>query len=481
MNFRPIGFILGCLVIVIGLAMTIPLAMSLLRGDGEWSGFVAAIFVAGFVGGVLVLGQWTNRIEVDRRQAFLLTSLAWTVLPIFGALPLLWSGHGLRLIDAIFESVSGLTTTGSTILVGLDSMEPSVLLWRSMLQWVGGVGIIAMGIAILPFLRVGGMQIFRMESSDQSDKVVPRADQLALLLLGVYAGMSVLCALCYWIAGMSAFEAVNHAMTTLSTGGYSTSDASMGHFDEPALHWIATAFMLLGSLPFVLYIQALRGRPMLLVNDWQVRTFISLLVLFSLILAYWLMWRDNVPWSTALRLAAFNVTSIITTTGYAVTDYTDWGNFAIVALYFLTFVGGCSGSTAGGLKIYRLLVLMHSCHLSMRRLIRPNGVFSAKYNGKPITIEAIGTVSAFVVVYTATIVLLAMGLAMTGLDFATSLSGAATAVANVGPGIGTVIGPAGNFASLSDTAKWLLCLGMILGRLEIYTLAVLVAPDFWRR
>jgi len=480
MDLRPVGFIFGYLVMALAGAMIIPVGVSVLTGDGEWPAFAGAMGASVFVGGMLILGLRPEQIAIDRRQGFVVTSLAWSGLPLFGALPLLWSGLDLSVTDAVFESVSGLTTTGSTILSGLDGMAPSLLMWRSMLQWVGGIGIIAMGIAILPFLRVGGMQVFRMESSDRSDKVVPKASQFTLLLVSIYLGLTALCAIAYGAAGMTAFQAVNHAMTTISTGGYATSDLSMGYFSSPTIHWLATLFMLSGGLPFVLYIQALRGRPLLLVNDGQVQALFGLLAAFTVALALWLVARTDLDFLVALRLAAFNVTSVVTTTGYATSDYMVWGTFAVVAFYFLTFVGGCSGSTSGGFKIYRFQVIAQLFAVSGRRMLTPHGVFFATYGGKPIDEDVVQSVATFMILFVTTILILALALGLMGLDIQTAFSGAATAVANVGPGIGPIIGPAGNFSSLPDAAKWLLSLGMVLGRLEIVTLAILLVPDFWK-
>lgn len=479
MHFRPIGFILGYLIAALGALMSIPTVAALRAGDGETTNMVAALCVTVFVAGLLILGFRPDKIELDRRQGFVLTSMAWVGLPLFGALPLYWSGHGIDLTDAYFESVSGITTTGSTVLSGLDDMAPSLLLWRSMLQWIGGIGIIAMGFAVLPFLRVGGIQILRMESSDRSDKVVPRATQLSVLLVATYVGLSMLCAFVYWLDGMTAFDAINHAMTTISTGGFSTHDASFAHFGGTA-QWSATLFMALGSLPFTLYILALRGRPGSLWRDSQVRVFLGLIFVCAATLALWLVVRQGIGWSDAIRLAAFNVTSVVSTTGFADGDFMTWGAFAVPAFFFLIFVGGCSGSTSGGLKIYRIQLLLIAFSVSLHKLIRPHGVFEARYGGKPVQAEALVAAGAFAGAYFSTILLIALFLGFLGVDFDTAISGAATAVANVGPGVGPVIGPAGNFATLPDAAKWALALGMIMGRLEIVTLAVLFAPAFWR-
>ncbi|MGF1627228.1 MAG: TrkH family potassium uptake protein [Alphaproteobacteria bacterium] len=481
MNLQPVAFILGYLIGALAVAMAVTAAASLAMGDGEWPAFSVSSGLCIFVSGLLILGMRQREIIIDRRQGFLLTSMAWTVVPFLGALPLIWSSRQMSLTDAVFESVSGLTTTGSTVLTGLDVLEPSLLLWRSMLQWLGGIGIIAMGVTVLPFLRVGGLQLFRTESSDRSDKVVARASQFTSLLIGTYAVLSLLCALAYAAAGMSAFDAINHAMTTISTGGYSTHDASIGYFQSPVIDWIATLFMLSGALPFVLYVQAVRGRPLQVFTDSQVLTLVALLAGSSLVMSVWLWSGSDIAWIDAIRLTAFNLTSVVTTTGFATADYTLWGTFAVVVFLFFTFVGGCAGSTSGGFKIYRFLIVGQMFRATTHRMITPHGVYIATYGGRPIDLEIVKSVATFMIAFFTTILLLTMALGMLGLDFQTAFSGAATAVANVGPGIGQTIGPAGNFAPLPDAAKWLLSFGMLLGRLEIVTLAVLLMPDFWRR
>ncbi len=480
MDLRPVGFLLGFLIAALGASMLVPLGVAALTGDGEALPLLAASLSTLFLAGLLILGLRMDRVEIDRRQGFLLTSLAWIVLPALGALPFVWSDYPISATDGVFESVSGITTTGSTVLSGLDVMDRSILLWRSMLQWLGGIGIIAMGIAILPFLKVGGMEIFRMESSDTSEKAAPRVSQLAAYLVGVYFGLTVLCGVAYWAAGMTGFEALNHAMTTVSTGGFSTSDASMGHFTQPAIHWLGSLFMLLGSLPFVLYVRIVRGEPKAFRRDSQAASLLLLLGVASLIISVYLVMRDGLGWMDAIRHAVFNVTSIVSTTGYASDDYGLWGPFAVAAFFFLTFAGGCSGSTAGGFKIYRLQVLALTFIVSMRKLIRPHGAFVARIGAEPIDRKVSDAVLTFIVAYFVSIVGIALGLAGFGLDFDTAVSAAATAVANVGPGIGQIIGPAGNFATLPDGAKWILCLGMLLGRLEVLTIVVLFMPDFWR-
>jgi trk system potassium uptake protein TrkH len=345
---------------------------------------------------------------------------------------------------------------------------------------MGGIGIIVMAVAILPYLRVGGMQLFRTESSDRSEKALPGAAQIAAAITRVYALLTVMCTLAYWLCGMTGFEAVNHAMATLSTGGYSTFDASFGHFKQPALHWFATLFMLAGSLPFVLYVQAMNRKSLALLWQSQVRALVVFLALVIGGLSVWLSFSKELDFLVALRLVAFNVVSVVSTTGFATTDYTLWGAPAVICFFFLTYIGGCTGSTAGGLKIFRFQVMSAASLFQARRLVHPHAVYVARYEGRPLPEDVMVSVATFVLLYVSSAVFLSVALGCLGLDFITAVSGAATALANVGPGLGPIIGPAGNFSSLPDLAKWLLAAGMLLGRLEILTCLILFMPAFWR-
>lgn len=480
LNFRPIFFIIGILLFVLAGFMLVPALADWTAGNPEWREFVTAAAVTVTVAGLLVISSRGAAVEFGLREAFFLTTASWILLSGFAALPFIFSGRVDTYTDAFFEAISGLTTTGSTVLVGLDAMPPGILLWRALLQWIGGVGIIVMGMAILPFLRVGGMQLFRTESSDRSDKIFPRPGQIAATIGLVYAGLTLLCMVLYDFAGMTTFEALAHAMTTLSTGGYSTSDGSIGHFTDPAIHWIGTAFMLAGGLPFVLYVRAMTGRPGTLWRNSQVRTLIGILGGAILLLALWLVLSGREGPLDALRLAAFNVTSIVTTTGFATADYAAWGGFAIVIFFVLTFIGGCTGSTTGAVKILRFEIMGRMALMQFRRLQYPHGVFPMIYMGRPVDADVSISVIAFFASFIGSFAALALLLAFLGLDFMTALSGAATAIANVGPGLGPIIGPAGNFSTLPDAAKWLLSGGMLLGRLEIFTVFVLFLPGFWR-
>lgn len=387
--------------------------------------------------------------------------------------------HPLSASDAVFEAVSGITTTGSTVLSGLSSLPPPVLLWRSMLQWIGGFGVIGMAVSILPFLRVGGMRLFQTESSDWSDKSLPRFHDLARALLSVYLGITLLCTLCYWLAGMTPFDAVNHAMTTVSTGGYATDDRSMGRFSN-AILWIAVVFMLLGAMPFALIIRLVAQRRLAALRDQQVYGLLLIVGATSLLLSAALVFTHDEAVTEAITQATFNVVSVITTTGYASQDYTHWGMLSVAVFFFLTFVGGCSGSTSGGMKVFRFQLSWLFLRDQMNKLVHPRGQFAVRYNGKTVDDDIIVSAVAFSFLFFLMLTLTTLILAATGLDLLTALTGAATALANVGPGLGDMIGPAGNFALLSDTAKWVLSFAMILGRLELLTVMVVLSPVFWR-
>ncbi|MGH6884846.1 MAG: TrkH family potassium uptake protein, partial [Geminicoccales bacterium] len=410
----------------------------------------------------------------------LLTTSVWVVVPVFAALPFAFSELELTLADAVFEAMSGITTTGATVIVGLDVAPPGILLWRAILHWLGGIGFIVMGVAILPMLRVGGMQLVRTESSDLSEKILPRAAQVASAIGLIYLGLTVLCAVLYNVAGMAIFEATAHAMSTIATGGFSTRDASIGAFSSVPIECVGIVFMILGSLPFVLYIQATNGQLRPLFTDAQVRWFMGMIGVFVLAIAAWLVIVESIAPFEALRHAAFNVVSVISTTGFASSDYALWGTFPVTALFFLMCIGGCTGSTSGGIKIFRLIVLHAIAKNQIARLVRPHGVFVPTFNRRPVSEAAAIAVMAFVFMFGLSFAVFALLLSMLGLDYLTAMSAAVTALSNVGPGLGDIIGPAGNFSTLPASGKWLLSAAMLLGRLELFTVLILFTPAFWR-
>jgi len=478
-ELRPVVFILGILLSILAVAMVIPAMVDAMVGHPDWQVFSAASGTTLFVGVSMILTSRSGWSEFSVRQAFVLTTLAWVVIASFGSLPFAYSELGLSVTDAFFESMSGVTTTGSTVIVGLDSAPPGILLWRAILQWLGGIGIIVMAISVLPFLRVGGMQMFRVEAFE-ADKILPRAAQIAAGICLIYISLTLIAALALWALGMTGFEAVAHAMTAIATGGYSTSDQSLAHFNNPAIDMTISLVMLLGSMPFVLHLRAVRGDPMAPLRDSQVHWMFGLLGLAIASMAAWLWFNGLMPLGEALRHSIFNVISVMTGTGYTSDNFGAWGGFASAVLFSLMFFGGCAGSTTCGMKIFRFQVLHATAMVQFKRLLQPNGVFFAYYNRKPIPDSVTASVLGFFFLYVASFAVLATGLGLFGLDFVTAVSGAATAISNVGPGLGDIIGPTGTFKPLPDAAKWLLTAGMLLGRLELFTVLVLFTPAFWR-
>ncbi|HEY1027254.1 MAG TPA: TrkH family potassium uptake protein [Pseudomonas sp.] len=479
-TLRIIGFIIGIFLITLAVGMAIPmLTLLIFEQPEDLSAFLWSSLITLISGLALVIPARPQHVQFRPRDMYLLTTASWVVVCCFAALPLMLINH-ISYTDAFFETMSGITTTGSTVLVGLDDMSPGILIWRSMLHWLGGIGFIGMAVAILPLLRVGGMRLFQTESSDWGEKVMPRSHVAAKYILLIYLSLTGLGFLAFWAAGMSPFDAINHSMASISTGGFSTSDQSLAHWPQPAVHWTAVLFMILGSLPFMLFVATLRGNRKALLRDHQVRGFLGFLLLTWLVFSTWLWLNSEYDWPTAFRVVAVNVTSVVTTTGFALGDYTTWGNFALLLFFYLTFVGGCSGSTAGGLKIFRFQVAYVLLKANLMQLVHPRAVIKQQYNNHNLDEEIVRSMITFSFFFTITIGVLALALTLVGLDWVTALTGAATAVCNVGPGLGPIIGPAGNFASLPDSAKWLLTIGMLLGRLEILTLLVLVTRSFWK-
>jgi len=489
-QLRPVLLIVGVMIGALGVAMTPAMIADLAAEDAarraDWTAFAASGIICLALGGAMAAANW-GRIEIlTPQQGFLLITLIWVALAVFGALPFVLGTEQLSYTDAFFETMSGFTTTGATVVVGLDDAPPGFLLWRALSQWFGGVGVVIMAIAALPMLRVGGMQLFRLESSDTSEKILPRARQIATAVTVIYLVFTGACYLAYWLGGMTAFDALAHALTTVSTGGFSTKDASFGYFltgptAAAPLDLVAVVFMLAGALPFSLYIVAFRGRPGRFLADSQVRFFLYAVFVFVSVMTLALVLARGFEGFTAFRYAGFNIVSILTGTGYATTDYGQWGPLAVVFFFCIAFVGGCAGSTSCGLKIFRLQIALAALRMFARRLAHPHGVFVARYNGRPLDDEVFVSVMSFFFIYFATFSTAAVILSAFGMDPITALSSAASAIANVGPGRGPEVGPAGNFASQSDAAKWTLAIVMLLGRLEFLSVFVLFTPAFWRR
>ncbi len=479
-DLRPVGYVIGLLVAALGATMIVPLVVDVMDGNGHADAFLQSAILTVVIGGLMALACANSfRRRLTIQQTFLLTTGVWLALPVFGAIPFVQGATEASITDAFFEAMSGLTTTGSTVLSGLEDLPPGLLLWRSMLQWFGGIGIIVVAMVFLPELRVGGMQIFRSEAFDTAGKVLPRAAEIASRISIVYLALTFSCAAGYLAVGMNFFDAVNHAMTTIATGGFSTSDGSFSAFPGTAAY-VATVFMVLASLPFVRYVQLLAGTAAPMWRDSQIRFFLGVLVAIIAVVAAFRVAAGGGTIGLSLRDVAFNITSIMTGTGFANTDYQLWGGFPMVIIFFSGLIGGCAGSTTCSIKIFRYQLLFAAISTQIRRIHSPHGIFQLKYEGRTVTEDVVSSVMAFFTIFLASIGVLSVLLSATGLDFVTALSGAATAIANVGPGLGDQIGPAGNFGGLNDAAKWLLSAGMLIGRLELLAVFVIFTSRFWR-
>ncbi len=475
----PAVLALGWILLITAGGEVLMALVAIADADAGAKDFWISAAITATVAGACILTTKGRAFELRFRDAAFLTSVSWFVVPAFAALPLMAHPIGLNFVDAYFEMVSGFTTTGSTVMTGLDTTPASILLWRSTVQWLGGLGIIGLAIIILPFLRIGGMQLFRMESSDRSEDVIPKAGHVAGLVGRVYVALTVACTLTYWALGMSPFDALNYALTTLPTAGYATHDASFGYFHSPALEWAGVVFMISGALPMIAYLRVLRPGSWRERIDPQIPVFLGMLVVFTVLVTLYVWLTGQLPFFSALTEAAFNITSVVTTTGFASTDYLKWGPFVAVSFVLFTFPGGCTGSTAGGLKTMRLMVLYRIAKQHVMHMIHPHRTSPIHYGGKVLSDDEVGSVGTFAFLYLATFAVLSLAVALTGLDMETAMSAVSECMANAGPGIGPIIGPAGNFASLSDTSKMLLSAAMILGRLEIQGVLILFLPSFY--
>ena len=480
-DFRPVLGIIGWILCLLAAAMTVPAAADALAGNSQWLAFVASGGITLVAGLGLVLGTWTDRRQpLSTRQAYLAAGLGWLAPCLFAALPFALGVSDLSATDAFFEATSGITTTGSTVLSGLQHLPDGLLLWRGLLQWLGGIGIIVMAIAVLPVLNIGGMQMFRVEVLSARDRAAPRAARIGSTLISVYVGLTALLALALWTAGMSRFDAIIHAMSTIATGGFGTHDSSMAHFDSATMDLIVCVGMVLGGMPFLLVFTLAQGDWRRVLRDQQLRWYLGLMALSGLAVTLWLVEaRDFGPF-TALRHAFFTVVSVMTGTGLVTLDYSDWAGMPVAILFFLTFVGGCAGSTAAGIKVFRFQLLFANAVVQVRQLLRPHAVMVPSFNTKPIPKDVLTSVMGFIFVYALAFATLSMMLAVLGLDFVTALSAAASSISNVGPGLGDIIGPGGTFAPLPDLAKLLLAGGMLFGRLEMFILLVICVPSFWQ-
>ncbi|QGX97711.1 TrkH family potassium uptake protein [Roseovarius faecimaris] len=479
-DLRPVGYVVGLMVMALGLAMILPLLVDIAEGLGHWPVFAESAILTILIGGLVALTCKNGvREGLTIQQTFLLTTGVWVILPVFGALPFVLGETDLRFVDAFFEAMSGLTTTGSTVLSGLEGLPKGILLWRGVLQWLGGVGIIVVAMVFLPELRVGGMQIFRTEGFDTFGKILPRATEISSRISVIYLALTLSCVACYMMSGMNAFDATVHAMTTVATGGFANYDASFGAFGA-ATEYVAVAFMMLAALPFVRFVQMTAGTAKPLLTDPQVRGFFITATVLVVVLTLWQLGIQEGFSEQSFRKVLFNTVSILTGTGYASADYMQWGSFPVAFFFFVGLIGGCAGSTACSIKIFRYQLLFASVKVQMRRIFTPHGVFVPRYQGRRVSDDVLNSVMSFFVFFTVTLGVISVALGLTGLDFVTSISGASAALANIGPGLGEIIGPAGNFATLNDTAKWVLSGAMLIGRLELLAVYAIFTVSFWR-
>jgi len=478
---KTVFFIIGTLLIILGIFMLVPYWVQIFYKENSHS-FLSSSFVTILIGALFVLANLQHEYRLNLKQTFLFSTFAWIAIATFGALPFILSDINFSISDSFFESMSGITTTGSTIVTNLDASPKSLLIWRAIMQWLGGVGIIVMAITVLPLLKVGGMQLFKIESSDKPEKILPRTSQVAFIIISTYLVLTFFCAFFYNILGMNLFDSIAHAMTTIATGGFSTHNDSIGYFKNSNIEIIATIFIILGSIPFIAYLKFIKGDRKIFFQDIQIKGLIYLFILSTLIMFLYLCFNNNnnILIIEKIRIASFNVVSILSGTGYVTNDFSLWGKFPLIFFLFLMFIGGCAGSTACGIKIFRFQLLFLFLNNQVKKIIYPNNVFVLKYNNQKITDSYMSSVIIFVFAYLFIFILIAMLLSITGLDFLSAISGAATSISNVGPGLGEMIGPNGNFKSIPEISKWILSFGMLLGRLELFAVLILFFPSFWR-
>ena len=478
-NYKTVFFTLGILQIILGISMLIPILTQIIYSELD-SSFIGAAIISIIFGVLFFLSNLNHDKKLNLQQAFLLTALSWLTIAIFGSLPFIFSNLELSITDSFFESMSGITTTGSTIISNLQEAPKSILLWRAMLQWLGGIGIIVMAITLMPIMNVGGMQLFKISSNDSSEKLLPKSKEVALRLIYVYLTLTTFRASTYRIFGMSIFDSITHSMTTIATGGFSNYNESIGHFNSLSIEISSMIFIILGSLPFIAYIKFLNGDKKIFFLDTQIKSFIKIIIFSVILLSLYMLFYTSDFSFINLRPIFFNVISILTGTGYVTGEFDVWGSFPLVFFLMLMFIGGCAGSTTCGIKIFRIQILYVFVVNQLKKIIYPKGIFLIKYDKNTIDDKFMASIISFIFLYLVIFFLLTALLTLSGLDFVTSISGAATSISNVGPGLGSTIGPSGNFANLPEFSKWILSFGMILGRLELFAILVLFLPSFWK-
>ena len=478
-NYKTVFFTLGILQIILGVSMVIPIIFQIIFNELD-SSFIGAGIITIIFGVLFFLSNLDHQKKLNLQQAFLLTSLSWLSIAIFGSLPFVFSSLELSFTDAFFESMSGITTTGSTIITKLNDSPKSILIWRAILQWLGGIGIIVMAITLMPIMNVGGMQLFKISSNDASEKILPKSKQISQRLIIIYSALTFLCATFYKIFGMNYFDSLTHSMTTIATGGFSNYNESIGYFHSASIELTAMIFIILGSIPFITYIKFLNGNKKIFISDSQIKSFLKIIFISIIILSIYLIFKNETISIKIVRQVSFNVISILTGTGYVTQEFDNWGSFPLIFFLILMFIGGCAGSTACGIKIFRIQILYVFLINQLKKIIYPRGIFVIKYDNNNVDDKFMSSIISFIYLYIAIFFIITALLSLSGLDFITSISAAATSISNVGPGLGDIIGPNGNFSLLPDISKWILSLAMILGRLELFAILVLFLPSFWR-
>ena len=479
-DFRSILNIIGLLLCIESIAMLVPMIFDLYYKNDDWVQFFYSSLITFFIGIILNISFRKKNIKLGIREAFVLTISSWIIISIFGSLPFIYSSSNLTYTDAFFESVSGITTTGSTVISNLEKLSEGILIWRSLLQWFGGIGIIVLAMAILPTLQIGGMQLLHMEHDDPYEKTIPKVNRFVLELFFLYVFLSIICAFLYFLNGMSGFDSIIHSMTTISTGGFSNYNQSFSYFNSFQIEIVSVIFMIIGSLPFVLYLQFLHRQKKLFFKDDQIKLFFLIILVIVLISTVWLSINQTNNIFSSFRLALFNIISILTGTGYSSSNFSNWGSFGTVIMMIIMFIGGCAGSTTGGIKIFRLQILFRGARTQIKKLTQPHAVLVMRFNGKAVNDNTYSSVMGFFFMYILLFIFSAISLSFFNLDFLTAFSAAASAISNVGPGIGDIIGPLGNYSTLDNGAKWILAITMVIGRLEIFTVLVLLSLNFWK-
>ena len=480
LDLRPVGYVIGLVVSVLGLTMLVPMLTDLAQGNGNADAFGEGALIALVVGGLTsVACQNHARLRFSVRQAFVLTVGIWLLVPLFGALPLIIGEPQVRLIDAYYEAVSGITTTGASVFVGVDDLPAGVTLWRGMLNWLGGLGIAFIAMIFLPVMRVGGMQFFRTEGFDTFGKVLPRATDIALQLFFVYVGLTVACMTSYAALGMDVFEAVLHAFATIATGGFSPRDASFEGYSG-AIHYAAALYMILGSLPYIRYVQLVRGSATPLREDPQVRGYLAWIVIAVAAVTLWRYTTSDEFFEPVFRTTLFNLTSIISSTGFAMGTFGSWGGFAIIVALWLGIIGACSGSSAAGLSVFRVQIMLSALSAQVRRIHAPHRIAQVRYAGRAVDADTMDAIVLYLGAYILTFGIGSVIIVQSGVDTVSAIFASWTTIGNIGYGYGPLVAPTGTFIDFPDVAKAVMILNMIMGRLSLLAVFVILLPRFWR-